>query len=116
MGNTSTGQYAAWAEHAMSKWDSYEQLYGTYFPHVSIGWDNTHRNPSAGVEQVVQGSTPEAFESCLRRAKAFADARPGQPPLVTINSWNEWTEGSYLLPDAEFGYGYLEAVKRVFRD
>ena len=32
----------------------------------------------------------------------------------TINSWNEWTEGSYLEPDTVHGMGYLEAVKRVF--
>ncbi len=42
------------------------------------------------------------------------DALPA--PLVTINSWNEWTEGSYLQPDALYGYGYLGAVKRVFVD
>ena len=34
-------------------------------------------------------------------------------PLVTINSWNEWTETSYLQPDDLYGYGYLEAVRRV---
>ena len=37
-------------------------------------------------------------------------------PLVTINSWNEWTETSYLQPDNVYGYGYLEAVKKVFMD
>jgi hypothetical protein len=50
----------------------------------------------------------------LRAAKEYVDEHPNQPPLVTINSWNEWTETSYLLPDDLYGYGYLEAIKRVF--
>jgi hypothetical protein len=36
--------------------------------------------------------------------------------LITVNSWNEWTETSYLLPDNVNGYGYLEAIKRVFKE
>jgi hypothetical protein len=44
----------------------------------------------------------------------MSDAHPAQPPLVTINSWNEWTETSYLQPDDLYGYGYLEAVRNVF--
>ena len=37
-------------------------------------------------------------------------------PLITVNSWNEWTEASYLQPDDLYGYGYLEAIKKVFVD
>ena len=61
-------------------------------------------------------STPAKFEQVLRRAKAWSDAnpQPGMPKLITVNSWNEWTEGSYLEPDAVNGFGYLEAVRRVF--
>jgi len=81
---------------------------------VSIGWDNTHRNPSYGAESVVLNSTPEAFEACLWKAKRYVDERPNQARLVTVNSWNEWTEGSYLLPDMRWGYGYLRAVRNVF--
>ncbi|HBK94008.1 MAG TPA: hypothetical protein DDZ69_03210, partial [Porphyromonadaceae bacterium] len=33
--------------------------------------------------------------------------------LITINAWNEWVEGSYLLPDMQNGFGYLKAVKEV---
>ena len=35
-------------------------------------------------------------------------------PFITVNSWNEWTETSYLEPDDLYGYGYLEAIKDVF--
>lgn len=83
-----------------------------YYPHVSIGWDNSPRTAKSAV---VKNNTPENFEKALREAKAYVDARPNQAPLITINSWNEWTETSYLQPCNVFGYGYLEAVKRVFK-
>lgn len=35
---------------------------------------------------------------------------------MEINSWNEWTETSYLMPCTMYGYSYLEAVKKVFGD
>ena len=42
--------------------------------------------------------------------------RAGMPKLITLNAWNEWTEGCYLEPSKEFGYGFLNAVARVFGD
>jgi hypothetical protein len=108
------GDYVHWSHAAMQRWSDYERVYGVYYPHASIGWDNTHRNPSFGTEHVVRNATPDAFEACLWKAKAWLDERPDQVPLVTVNSWNEWTEGSYLLPDMRWGYRYLQAVKNVF--
>ena len=84
-----------------------------YFPHVSIGWDNNPRFRRFR-DYCCQENTPEAFKSALRMAKEYVLAHPNQAPLVTLNSWNEWTETSYLEPDSLHGYGYLEAVKRVF--
>ena len=52
----------------------------------------------------------------LVHARTYADQHPRQVPLITINSWNEWTETSYLQPDNVNGYGYLEAVKSVYAD
>ncbi len=84
------------------------------FPCVSIGWDDTPRFPDKGMQDVVHyHNTPQSFAMLLSKAKAYADSHPEQPKLITINAWNEWVEGSYLLPDMLNGYGYLEAVREV---
>ncbi len=106
------GDYVAWAHTAAQTWEQREAQVGCCFPHVSVGWDNTQRHPS--LRTAVTGSTPDAFEAFLWRARRYLDERPAQHRLVTLNSWNEWTEGSYLLPDMRWGYGYLRAVRNVF--
>lgn len=96
------------------EWNMVDEQYDIpYYAHVSVGWDN---NPRFEMFRpgVVKNNTPENFEKALRRAKGYADARPSQVPLITINSWNEWTETSYLQPCTMYGYGYLEAVNKVF--
>lgn len=84
------------------------------FPCVSIGWDVTPRFPNHGVKDVVHyHNSPESFAALLSKAKEYADSHPEQPKLITINAWNEWVEGSYLLPDMLYGFDYLEAVRDV---
>ena len=85
------------------------------FPCVSIGWDDTPRFPGKGKTDIVhQHNTPTSFAALLYKAKEYAKNHPDQPKLITINAWNEWVEGSYLLPDMLHGFEYLEAVKDVF--
>jgi hypothetical protein len=100
---------------AVVAWNSISKNYTQkYYPHVSVGWDASPRSYRF-VGSVVKNNTPENFEKALIEAKAFVDAHPGQAPLITLNSWNEWTETSYLQPDTVHGYAYLDAVKRVFK-
>ena len=94
-------------------WDSYMDI--PVFPTVSIGWDDTPRFPAKDENDVTRfNHSPEAFKNFLKEAKRYADEHPEQPKFVMINAWNEWVEGSYLLPDRYWGYGWLEAVKEVF--
>ena len=106
------GEYVSWAQKAISEWEQHAEEFPMFFPHVSVGWDNTHRYPSQTA--IVSGACPEHFARFLQKARDYLDAHPTQPPLVTINSWNEWTEGSYLLPDKRWGYQYLETIRDVF--
>lgn len=106
--------HGALAIDIRNQWD--KMLTTPLFPTVSIGWDDTPRFPAKGAADVTRfHNTPQAFESFLREAKRYADTHPAQPPFIYINAWNEWVEGSYLLPDRLNGFGYLEAVKHVFK-
>jgi len=63
---------------------------------------------------IVENKTPESLEKALRMAKDFVDFHPYQALLITINSWNEWTETSNRESCAIYGYSYLEAFRNVF--
>lgn len=110
-------QYESYRETAATK------LGRIYFPNATVGWDSTPRacqtdNFRLGLypfTSVVVNNSPQAFEAALLSAKEFAKVHlPRDRRLITINSWNEWTEGSYLEPDTVNGLAYLEAVRRVF--
>ena len=94
-----------------------ETVKAPFYPHVSLGWDNTLRFREPRRKWLCYENTPENIEKGFRLAKDYLDAHPERKaPLVVVNSWNEWTEGSYLHPDDLNGYGYLEACRRVFKD
>ena len=87
-------EYLKLHEQAMRVWESSTNDFTIpYYPHVSIGWDNS---PRLGQSAVVRNNTPENFQKALEDAKQFVDNHPKLHPLITINSWNEWTETSYL--------------------
>lgn len=107
--------YIQWGVEAVDRMYTWsDSLSIPYFPNVSIGWDDTPRFPHKNKADVVHlNNTPQSFAAFLQKAKDYCDEKPDQLPLITLFSWNEWVEGSYLLPDMKNGYGYLEAVKAV---
>lgn len=107
-------EYPNVVDRAEKEWYRIDSVFDCkYYPHVSVGWDNS---PRTGRSAVVRNNTPENFENALRKARDFVDKHPEQAPLITINSWNEWTETSYLMPCNVYGYGYLKAIKKVFAE
>jgi lipopolysaccharide biosynthesis protein len=80
------------------------------FRGVMAGWDNTPRLQNIG--QVFVNAHPENYRRWLATMIAQTrNARPEGERIVFINAWNEWGEGCYLEPDAQFGRGFLEATR-----
>ena len=106
-------------EDVKAEWKYLDETFDVpYYPEVSMGWDSSPRFAQMPeTYRACDENTPENIEKALRLAKDYVDTHDGlKVPLVVLNSWNEWTEGTYLQPDDLNGYGYLEAVKRVFVD
>jgi hypothetical protein len=93
-----------------------------FFPNVTMGWDSSPRAhhddafDASGYPfmNTISGNTPARFQEALTLTRRRLLAEPAGPRVVTINCWNEWTEGSYLEPDTVHGMAYLEAVLAVF--
>lgn len=108
--------YCEIMEDVKKLWEKIDTEYKIpYFPHISCGWDNNPRFKNFR-PRIVKNNTPENFEKALRAAKEYVDTHDLPAPLITVNSWNEWTETSYLQPDDLYGYGYLDAIKKVFTE
>jgi hypothetical protein len=94
-----------------------------YTPNVSMGWDASPRCMQSDRFEmkdypwtpVYTGNTPASFQQQLAEAKVFLDKYNPKHKIVVLNSWNEWTEGSYLLPEKKYGDAYLKAIKAVFK-
>jgi hypothetical protein len=107
---------------AFREYDKYAaELDIPFYPNVTVGWDPSPRTRQE--QGFVAGSypwtptwdpTPEEFREGLREALSFLERHRPSNPVVTVNAWNEWTEGSALLPDTHNGFGFLEAVREVF--
>lgn len=107
------GDYEVWGDASTDMWAGFKDRFSmTYFPNVTVSWDANPRFPfKAGY---INNSTPRKFEKYLSKAKKYVDDNHIEPKMITINAWNEWSEGSYLEPDTTWKYGYLEAVRNVF--
>ncbi len=115
--------YPEYRELCVRDFDEFTDTYHLpYFPNVTVGWDSSPRTVQSD-QFVLQGYPftpvlgdvgPAEFRKALEAARAFFEKGRTCPHVLSINSWNEWTEGSYLEPDTRNGLGYLDAIREVF--
>ncbi len=80
------------------------------YPVAVPNWDHSPRSGKRAF--VLHGSTPALFSRMLRHCIQAVSQRPYSRRVIFLKAWNEWAEGNFLEPEAKFGRGYLEAVKK----
>ena len=80
---------------------------------VSQGWSGWRDEGS------IWKIPPPEYKELLRKAEAIVRSFPANElgsKILLLDNWNEWSEGHYLAPHREYGFGYLDAVREVFSD
>jgi hypothetical protein len=116
-------EYDAMIQRHEKYWDAMDQGTLPYAPVVTTGWDVTARweldvpwppqETAYPYTPIVVHNTPDKFGDLVRRALRHARSSKVPPPAIVINAWNEWTEGSAILPSKQYGDGYLRELKRA---
>ena len=83
----------------------------TTYPGAFVDWDNTARYKQRAT--IFPNANPEKFEYWFEQLVKSMPGREIPEPFIFLNAWNEWAESTYLEPDENYGFGYLEAVKRT---
>ena len=108
----------------MEHWEQAQRNYPCeYFPNISVGWDSSLRLAPSEVWDgksgdypcgpAIRDAAPDKFGQALERIVRKLMSSPQKHKILNINSWNEWTESSYLEPDDVWGCGFLEQLRRI---
>lgn len=109
--------YSRMAESQVYCWNKMEEKGLPVLPSVTTGLDvapRWNRNIQFPMDYanmnycpICIGNTPEKFGAVL------AEALKKDAPAVIINAWNEWSEGMALLPDEQYGSGFLDQIREL---
>lgn len=91
--------------HYFSEIDAMENVY----PTIVANYDRSPRGANKAI--IYYGSTPALFKEHLEQAIECIKNKQEQHRILFLRSWNEWGEGNYVEPDAEFGTQYLDVMK-----
>lgn len=81
-------------------------------PTLLPNWDNTPRRHAGAM--ILKDATPEQFY--LHCKDVFSYVKEKNNKLVFLKSWNEWGEGNYMEPCLKYGHGYIESLKKAFKE
>ncbi len=93
-----------------------KQGLAAYMQTASVGFNPC---PWHGADARVPIITPDDFEEVLRFIKKHNDditQKDWQDKLFMMSTWNEYGEGTYIMPSHLHGFEYLDRIRKVFVD
>ena len=93
---------------------SYSELSYTV-PTISVGFDYLGWGMSKQRNGLLDPKDYPTMTDIVKKALAERQKTGGKyANMVNISTWNEYGEGTYVMPTARFGFGYLDAIRTAF--
>jgi hypothetical protein len=102
---------ARWAT-AVRQWERRTGKPKLWLATISPGWDDTRSGCRPDVRVPSKPHRVDRQNGAFYRA-TFDAAMGSSPDGLWINSFNEWVEGSYLEPSAQYGDRYLQLTREL---
>lgn len=84
-------------------------------PTVSTGFNNVGWAGTRSDNITVDGMK-ECLEWCKDEMLTKYPKGSWQSKLIMLSTWNEYGEGTYIMPSGLNGFGYLDAIRSIFRE
>ena len=105
-----TREYKEYVEKACKHFKKHPD----FVPCIDPDFDHSPRSAYRWV--IMKNSNPQLFGQLCSAVKKMLIERKDANGLLFIKAWNEWGEGNYMEPDAKWGRGYIEEMRKAMRD
>ena len=86
--------------------------YAHHIPTVSVGFNDVGRNNSR--DPIITGEDHLKVCQHLKEILSTYNTGTWKDNTIFVSTWNEYTEGTYVMPTASNGFDYLENIRKVF--
>ena len=84
-------------------------------PTISVGFDYVGWGMSKQRNGLLDPKDYPTMTEIVKKALAERQKTGGKyANMVNISTWNEYGEGTYVMPTERFGFGYLDAIRAAF--
>lgn len=110
----STGNSADYQISCNEKNTAYAGNISHHIPTLAMGFNDVGRNDKRS--DIISGEDHMKVAESIKTMLDSLSTGSWKDNTVMVSTWNEWSEGHYIMPTEEMGFTYLENIRKVFTD
>ncbi|MBQ8759526.1 MAG: glycoside hydrolase family 99-like domain-containing protein, partial [Clostridia bacterium] len=83
-----------------------------HIPTISIGFNDVGRNNTR--DKIITAEDHLKVAENMKEILSTYNTGTWKDNTIMVSTWNEYSEGTYVMPTDEMGFAYLENIRKVF--